>query len=264
LAQVDRPDRVEPVTSVLRSLGDAQLVEQTLPLASTFGVKLIACVAVAALLAGFALGVRTGAAVLGLGVLIALISQRLRASSDSVRRARAAEQELRRRFGADPLAQRLPEARAELQHDPELELLGLFRGTLLPQGGLHSIRVELRAQPKLIVCASPALAELRRAAASALQMTRRELPLSAAQAERVRTLVRELSENPPAPLASFVQDGFPCEASVLWRTAVGTQELRGSANLAGLPEQLKRHPSVRLIELFLELESEVAASDRLG
>jgi hypothetical protein len=92
-------------------------------------------------------------------------------------------------------------------------------------------------------------------------MVQREAPLSAAQVERVRALVAALAGETLAPLASFVVDGFPCQASLLQQGGV---ELHGSANLAGLPDQLKQHPSVRLIELFLELEAELFANTGLA
>jgi hypothetical protein len=80
-------------------------------------------------------------------------------------------------------------------------------------------------------------------------------------------LVRELISEPPVPLASFVKNGFPCEASVLARPGVfdaDTHELHAAANLSGLPQQLSQHPSIRLLELFLDFEAELVADGRLG
>jgi hypothetical protein len=253
----------------LGALSDDALVTQTLPLASGFGCKLVASAVLVSFLGTLVFGARIGLPVLALGLLGAWIAQRMRASSEALQRARAAEQEFRRRFGAEPLAQRLPEARAQLERDADLELLGLFRGTVLPHGGLRFLRVEVSAQPKLFVCSSPALADLQRGAQNMLEIVHRELPLSAAQVARLRALVRELSESQAqlTQLASFVKDGFPCEASVLARPLTqesGTIELHASANLSGLPEQLASHPSVRLLELFLDLEAELIADGRLG
>jgi hypothetical protein len=245
----------------LGSLSDAALVRQTLPLTSYFGWKVVSIAVLVTLASGLWLGTQAGVAVFVASISLAVLAQRLRAKTPALQQARAAEHELGRRFGAVPLVQHLAEAREQLAADAELELLGLFRGRVLPHGGLRSMRLEVRAQAKLIVRTSPALSELQRGVVSTLSMVRRELPLTAAQVERLRTLLGELTSESFAPLASFVADGFPCEASVLQRDAV---ELHARANLAGLPEQLKHHPSVRLIELFLEFEAELVSDARLG
>jgi hypothetical protein len=186
--------------------------------------------------------------------------QRVRSHTPALLKARAAEREFQRRFGSE-LEQDLAEARAQLRAHAEIELLGLFRGSVLPHGGLRSMRLEISAQPVLLVCASPALSELQRVGDGSLEMVRRQAPLSAAQVERVRALIALLKAETLAPLASFVVDGFPCQASFLQQGGV---ELHASANLAGLPDQLKQHPSVRLIELFLELEAELFTSTALA
>jgi hypothetical protein len=243
------------------SLSDEALVREMLPLASNTGCKLAASAVLLALLSGWLLGPKLGAAVLAVCVALTLLALWRRGGTHSVQRARAAERELRRRFGAQPLAERLDQVRAQLAADTDLQVVGLFRGTVLPHGGLRSIRFELRAQPQLHVSRSPGLAELQRGVASSLEILRRDLPLPAAQVERVRAVLRELGAHPPTPLASFVSDGFVCEASVLQRDGA---ELHASVNLAGLPDQLKQHPSVRLVELFLDLEAELLADARLN
>ena len=243
------------------SLSDEALVRQTLPLASRFGYVVVALALLIALCCGLWWGVPAGAfALVGSIGLVALVHWR-RAKSPALLQARAAERELGRRFGAQPLAQQLHEARAQLTARPELEALGLFRGRVMPHGDLRAMRLELGPQSKLVLCTTPALAELQRGSADDWGMIRRELPLSAVQVERARALLRELSSETLAPLASFVADGFACEASVLQRDAA---ELHASANLAGLPDQLRHHPSVRLLELFLDLEAELVPDGHLG
>lgn len=248
----------------LSALSDEALVKQTLPLASGIHMKLVAAAVLASFCSALALGARIGLVVLAVGLLLVWLIQRVRASTAHVQRARAAEQEFGRRFGAEPLARRLPEARAQLERNCDIEMLGLFRGVAQPHGGLRFLRVEIGPQPKLLVRSSPALSELQRGVHNTLELVHREVPLSAAQVERLRALVRELAAQPPVQLASFVKHGFPCEASVLARGDSGTLELHASANLSGLPQQLAQHPSVRLLELFLDFEAELVADGRLG
>jgi hypothetical protein len=243
----------------LGSLSDDALVRQTLPLASRFGCKVIGLALLLTLFCGWWWGPQVGAAALGLAIMLVVSAHWLRAKTPAVLLARAAERELGRRFGADPLAQQLIEARAQLAARTDLEVLGMFRGRVLPHGALRSMRMELGLAPKLVLSVSPALVELQRGSAN--KMIRRELPLTAAQVERSRALLRELAPETLTPLASFVIDGFACEASVLQRDAA---ELHASANLAGLPDQLRHHPSVRLLELFLELEAELVPDGHLG
>lgn len=243
------------------SLSDDVLVRQTLPLASRFGCMVIALAAVATVGCGLLWGPQAGVVALAISLGSVVIIQQLRAKTPALQQARAAERELGRRFGAEPLEQQVIEARAQLAASTDLDVIGLFRGRVLPHGALRSMRVELGAQSKLVLHTSPALAELQRGSATSLEMIRRELPLAAAQVERTRALLRELAAERVTPLASFVSDGFPCEASVLQRNA---PELHASANLAGLPDQLRHHPSVRLIELFLDLEAELVPDAHLG
>lgn len=243
------------------ALSDEALLRLTSPLASRVGCKLVAVAAVIALVCALWLGLRDGALALAAGLSTVAGILWLRRRSAAVQQARAAERELERRFGAEPLAQQLQQARAQLATRADLEVLGLFRARVLPHGALRWMRVEIGAEPKLLVCIAPALTELQRGRADRLELVRTELPLTAAQVERSRTLLRELAQQELAPLASFVEDGFACEASVLLR---GATELHASANLAGLPDQLRHHPSVRLIELFLDLEAELLPDARLG
>lgn len=259
-----REQTARPAYAELAALSDEALVEQMLPLAAGIRMKLIAVAVLASFCSALAFGARIGLLVLLVGLVLVWVVQRVRAGTAHVQRARAAEQELGRRFGAEPLARRLPEARAHIERNSDIEILGLFRGVVLPHGGLRFLRVEIGAQPKLLVRSSPALSELQRGTHSTLELVRRELPLSAAQVERLRALVRELSTEPPVQLASFVEHGFPCEASVLVRGDAGTVELHASANISGLPQQLAQHPSVRLLELFLDFEAELVADGRLG
>jgi hypothetical protein len=245
----------------LGSLSDEALVRKTLPLASRFGCNVVTLALVLTLFCGWRWGPEVGAAVLASSIALVACAYWLRAKTSAVRQARAAERELGRRFGAEPLAQQLADARAQLATRADLEVLGLFRGRVLPHGALRSMRIELGSEPKLVLSVSPALVELQRSDAQNLKTIRRELPLTAAQVERSRTLLRELNPETLTPLASFVSDGFACEASVLQRNAA---ELHASANLAGLPDQLRHHPSVRLIELFLELEAELVPDGHLG
>jgi hypothetical protein len=245
------------------SLSDEALVRQTLPLASRFGCNLAIAAGLIALACGLVLGVRVGVGTLVVSVCLVALAQFWRSRTLAVRRARRAEHEFQRRFGAAPMQRHLAEARAQLAADAELELLGLFRGRVLPHGALRSMRLEIkkRAQPMLFVSACPPLNELQRGASGGLEPLRREAPLTAAQAERMRAQLRELASESLAPLASFVMDGFPCEVSVLQQSG---PELHASANLAGLPDQLKSHPSVRMIELFLDLEAELFVSTGLS
>lgn len=247
----------------VRSLSDEALVQQTLPLASRFGCNLAGAVLLVGLSCGLLWGLQAALAAFVATVSLAVLVQCLRSFTAGLRRARAAEREFQRRFGGVLSEQHLAEARAQLAADGGLELLGLFRGRVLPHGGLRSMRLELgtRAQPTLQVRATPPLSELQRAKSGNLEIEQREAPLTAAQVERVRALVRALSGEPVAPLASFVVDGFPCQASLLQHGGI---ELHASANLAGLPEQLKTHPSVRVIELFLELEGELFSHSALA
>jgi hypothetical protein len=253
----------QPAHAELGALSDESLIKQTLPLATGARMKLIAAALLASIFSALAFDARSGLVVLAVGLLLVWVSQRLRAGSAHLQRARAAAHEFGRRFGAEPLARSLPEARAHIARNSDIEILGLFRGVVLPHGGLRFLRVELGAQPKLRVRSSPALSELQRGTRSTLELMDRELPLSAAQVERLRALVRELAEHPPVQLASFVQHGFPCEASVLARSETGLVELHASANISGLPDQLAQHPSVRLLELFLDFEAELVADGRL-
>ena len=243
------------------SLSDEALVQQTLPLASRFGCSAAVAAGLVTLLCGLLWGVRAGLSVLVVTAGLVVVFQRLRSYTPALRKARAAEHEFQRRFGGEPIEQDLAHARAQLTASAEIELIGLFRGRVLPHGSLRSMRLEISPRPVLLVRACPALSELQRGGVSSLEMTRREAPLSAAQVERVRALVAALKAETLAPLASFVVDGFPCQASLLQQGGV---ELHGSANLAGLPDQLKQHPSVRLIELFLELEAELFANTALA
>jgi hypothetical protein len=243
------------------SLSDEALVRQALPLASRFGCKIVGLALLVTLASGLGWGLQGGMIGFASSVCMLVLLRWLRAKSPTVQQARAAERELGRRFGALPLAQQLSEARAQLAASADLEVVGLFRGRVLPHGALRSMRMEIGAQPKLVLSTAPALAELQRGSASSTAMIRRELPLTAAQVERSRALLRDLATETLAPLASFVVDGFACEASVLQRDAA---ELHASANLAGLPDQLRHHPSVRLIELFLDLESELVTDGHLG
>ncbi|HET8933936.1 MAG TPA: hypothetical protein VFN67_10875 [Polyangiales bacterium] len=244
----------------VRSLTDEALVRQTLPLASRFGCHAAVAVGLTTLLCGALWGVRSGLVVLLVTAGLVVLFQRVRSHTPRLLKARAAEREFQRRFGGE-LEQDLAEARAQLAANAEIEVLGLFRGRVLPHGGLRSMRLEISAQPMLVVCASPALSEMQRGGVGSLEMVRRQAPLSAAQVERVRALIALLEAETLAALASFVTDGFPCQASLLQRGGV---ELHGSANLAGLPDQLKHHPSVRLLELFLELEAELFTSTALA
>ena len=253
-----QPSDIDPGVG---SLSDEALVRQTLPLASRFGCKFVGLALLVVLACGVGWGLQGGLIAMASSVGTLALLRWSRAKSPAVQQARAAERELGRRFGALPLIQQLSEARAQLAARADLEVLGLFRGRVLPHGALRSMRMEIGAQPKLVLCTAPALAELQRGSATDLQVIRREMPLTAAQVERSRALLRELASETVAPLASFVVDGFACEASVLQREA---PELHASANLAGLPDQLRHHPSVRLIELFLDLESELVPDGHLG
>ena len=243
------------------SLSDEALVRQTLPLASRFGCNLSALALLTTLGAALWWGLQGGAIALASSIGLVALVQGWRAKSPAVQKARAAERELGRRFGAQPLAEQLNEARAQLAARTDLEVLGLFRGRVLPHGALRSMRLEIGQEPKLVLSTAPALSELQRESATSRGMIRRELRLTAAHIERVRALLRELATETLTPLASFVVDGFACEVSVLQRAG---GELHASANLAGLPDQLRRHPSVRLIELFLELEAELVPDGHLG
>lgn len=253
LMNVDGPSSVTAAQRELelRALSDDELVSETLPLTKHFGCNLVAGAVATTLLAVLGFGATIGSGVFVLGASLAAVALRWHSATPRMCRARAAQREFGRRFGAAPLAQLLPEARAQLAGDAELEALGLFRAVSLPHGGLRSIRVELRARPTIAVSTSPFLGDLQRGDLNLLAVSRRELPLKAAQAERMRGLLRELRPELLTVPANFVTDGFPCEAVVLQR---GAAELHARANLAGLPQALHAHPTVRLLELFLDFD----------
>lgn len=241
----------------LRLLDDAALVREMLPLSSSFGCNVLVSGFLVSLLSGLLFGWAGGLIVLGLSACIGFLLLRFRARSPRLLRAKRAEKELGRRFGGEPLAARLGELQAELARDPELEALALFRGEARPHGGLQLIRVELRPQAQIALRASPFLAELQRGEASTLELHRRDLPLSAAQAERLRALLAQLTPEslahpPPGPAGV---DGLFCEAVVLRREAPA---LHASAWLAGRDASQDAHPSLRLFQLFLDLERELA------
>jgi hypothetical protein len=236
------------------SLSDSALVQETLVLRSRVGCQLVGLGVLVSLSLAVWLGPWSGLAALVCSMGLVALGLRVRANTPARRRAHAAERELGRRYSWEPLSEHLPEARAQLAADPGLAVLALFRGRMLPHGGVRSMRLEIGAQPKLQLRSCPMLDELQRGTLGSAAIVNTELPLTAAQVEHLGVVLRELSSAPLEPLASFVIDGFPCEASVLQR---GAAELHTSVNLAGLPEQLKQHPSVRLIELFLDLEAEV-------
>ena len=239
----------------LDKLDDAALVHAMLPLSSSFGCNVWVSGGLISVLSGLLFGWRGGLIVLGLCVCVGVLLVRSRARSPRVQRAQAAARELVRRFGAAPLEQQLPEARAELAQDPELEALLLFRAVALPHGGQQLIRVELRPEPRIGLRACPLPSELLRGEASTLELRRRDLPLTAAQVEPLRALLAELTpESIALPALPAVLDGLRCEAAVLRRDG---PELRVAANLAGLDASYRSHPGLRLLQLFLDLEHQL-------
>lgn len=245
------PAQFEPE---LRVLSDDALVRETLPLARHFGCNVVVAVLVVAVVTIASLGWRVGAWSLVVGGALGALTMRVRAATPRMRRARAAEREFGRRFGAEPLAQLLPDAKAQFGRDADLDVLALFRAVALPHGGLRLMRVELRAQPTVAVSTSPFLAELQRGEPNLVEVAHRKQPLDPIRAERLRALLRELRPELLTAPGNFVRDGFLCEALVLQRDA---PELHARGNLAGLPEALRAHPTVRLFELLLDFEQDL-------
>jgi hypothetical protein len=249
-------DALEHAGSDVRQLEDAALVREMLPLSSSFGCNVLVSGGLVSALSMLLFGWTGGSIVLGLSACIGFLLVRFRARSPRVLRARRAEKELGRRFGAEPLEALISAARAELARDPELEAIALFRSVARPHGGLQLIRVELRPVPQIALRAAPFLAELQRGDASTLELRRRDLPLPAASAGRLRALLAELTPEslaqPPGPAGV---DGLQCEALVLRRDA---PTLHASAGFAGLDASQRSHPSLRLFQLFLDFERELA------
>jgi hypothetical protein len=234
---------------------DAELVRAALDGDDSFGCYLWLIAPPLGASLGFFWG--RGGAVLGMLGALALCALilRLRQLLPAVRERKRAARELELRFDLAPLEQHEANACAALEQPGAPEAVLLFEGRALPHGGHRFIRIDLAAESTIRVRSTPFLHDLARVEEPQRRMLKIDGPLSAVGAERVRALLRELTPEALIGPRHFVRDGFPCAAVVLRR---GAEPLRASLNLAGLPAELKANPCVRLLELMLELEAEVA------
>jgi len=239
----------------MKAWSDVELVRAARAGDDSFGCFLWLLAPLASMSLGFVYGVAV--ACLGFVVVLALCAlvARLRQLLPRVRKGRLAQREFELRFGLTALEHYEAEARSALERPASLEAVLLFQGTSLPHGGHRFIRIELAAESSIQIRSTPFLRDLWNVAEPGARMLKLDTPLSAAAADRVRELLRELTAEQLIAPSHFVYDGFPCAAVVLLRAA---EPLRTQMNLAGIPSELRGHPSVRLLTLVLELEAEVS------
>lgn len=188
---------------------------------------------------------------IGVSILLVRSSKRLR----RIREAELAEREYRRRYRLYELTDYEAEVLAALEKPGAPDAVLLFSGKGMPQGMHHFLRIDLGEHPRLQIRRAPMPLDWMHAEAPGAQLFRYDAPLSDEDVSRVKHLLTTLTAELLVPPNRFVTDGFPCEAGVFRR---GATPIWTNLNMANLPQELRQHPSARLLRLFLELEAEVS------
>jgi hypothetical protein len=111
---------------------------------------------------------------------------------------------------------------------------------------------------------TPFLGDLLRHATAQSCMLKLDLPLSAAQVERLRSACAQLVSSPPEhqPPRAVVTgplDGLPCDLVVLRRNA---EALRVGMSFRGIASLHALTPAERLVSEILEVEGQVTGTER--
>lgn len=155
---------------------------------------------------------------------------------------------LAQRYGQLPFGEEIAAARVVCA-EGGAAAIAIVRALSRPHGDMITARVELGAdgavrasrvqgRPLLFVGERPTPGERYQTIAT---------PDDAVTCARLLEVVRELGAGP-----SHVTDGLYVDVAVVRR---GADPLVGSCNLAGLPDEDKRHPTVRVAELVLRMSA---------
>jgi hypothetical protein len=236
----------------LHALSDAELVTESLPCASGAGCYTWLFALTLPLPVGLLWGARWALLSLMLGVLTCRVLSWLRERSPRMRRARRAEAEFARRFGAAALNDALEDARALLARDHDVDVVLCLYGRGLPHGDQHLVRVDLgRQEATLHVHQAAYLADLWRNPERTRQLRRAQQTLTSAAVHPLRAALDAVAQDHDGPAETSVLDGFPCTLVLLRR---GQAPQRWDLNLGGIEPEHEAHAVVRLISRLFELE----------
>jgi hypothetical protein len=249
------------VPPYIRAMSDAELIAATRALNRSVGGYAWATVVLATLLAGASLGALAAVIASVVSIAACKVGLHLHERSRAVARGQLAKREFCARYHIGALALDEAAAVTQLAHSDHTQLVVLFRAWALPHGGHRFIRVELGAENRIAMYATPFLGDLQRHAYAQTHMSKLEAPLSAAHAERLRSACADLPgaqlESVPArAIAHGPSLGLPCDLVVLRRNE---EILRAGLNLDAASTQASS-PLERLARTILDLEAEVTGS----
>lgn len=245
----------------IRALSDLDLIAATRALNRSVVNYAWTIVPVAAVAAGATLGASAAVVACVLAIAACKLGLYLHERSGAVKRGQLAKREFCARYHIGALSLDEAAARMQLAASEQTELVVLFRAWALPHGGHRFIRVELGAENKIATYATPFLGDLQRHSFASTHMTKIEAPLSAAQAERLRSacadlIPTELEQLPGRALAT-ASLGLPCDLVVLRR---GAETVRAGMNLGSDANMQLLTPPERLASALLDIEGEIAGA----
>jgi hypothetical protein len=244
----------------IRALSDKQLIAATRVLTRSVGTYAWGAVVLATIAAGTTLGALAALIACAGAIAVCRLALRLHERSRAVSRGKLAKREFCARYHIGALALDEAAAVTQLALNDHMQFVVLFRAWALPHGGHRFIRVELGAENRIAMYATPFLGDLQRHAYALTHMNKLEAPLSAAHAERLHgacaDLVGAKLENMPARAIGDASFGLPCDLVVIRRDA---EILRAGLNLDIAGAEL-RSPLERLARTMIDIESEVTGA----
>ena len=257
------------VPQYIRALSDAELIAATRALARGLLSYTWAVVPLVTASVAVTLGIRAALFSCVVTILLCKVALHFHEHSRAVAVAQLAKREFCMRYHIGALTLDETTAAAQLAQTSALELVVLFRAWALPHGGHRFIKITVGAEARAQIYQTPFLGDLLKHAASQSCMLKLDLPLTAAQVERLRTACEKLvssanqstnqPQQPPRAIMAGPLDGLPCDLVVLRR---GAEALRVGMNFRGIASLHALTPSEGLVSEILDIEGQFTGTER--